>query len=531
MVASARTPWLTCCAALDLLTGSYPGRVWGFSSFGCTAYDPRVRPWYVAGASGAKRLVLVLDRSGSMGSLSVRDSRINVALAAARSVLETLTSADYAQVVSFSTTATVQGNGRLLPMNEQNREALTRYVDSISPAGGTNFADALSTTFNVLDNSQAQEIGSTACRSVILFLTDGAPENGDAAVTRLENWLAGLPAERRDNTFLFTYTLGPDADTRADLQEYPKRMACIGNGVWAPITNNANLRTKMVQYYQFLATGIQRDSVVWVEPYEDINGLGLVTTASLPVYDDTVSPPALLGVAGVDITMSDFNSLAANPDDVLSALISRSQVCGANTFNNCTVELLRGDHACNETLAQQCRAGQDSVPACSIPLPSNPDPFCAGSPFGGDAATYKDLRCCDPKESSAVSGALVGGIIGGVVALIAVAAIVFYCVKRASGSKAPPPVTSSTPAPASAPAPTPAPAPAYPAPATHRPPGANLSYYNTGGAPHAQPGMSYPPPSAGYPAPGGTGYPPAGGPGAPPGYPPANPAPTGGGYV
>ena len=130
---------------------SYPGRVWEFGPDGCGAYDPRIRPWYVAGASGAKRVVLVLDRSGSMGQRSVASSRINVALAAAQSVLETLTAADYAQVVSFGTDAASQGT-QLLPMTADNVGTLSSYVNSISPGGSTDFDAALRERVGLLAN-------------------------------------------------------------------------------------------------------------------------------------------------------------------------------------------------------------------------------------------------------------------------------------------------------------------------------------------------------------------------------------------
>ena len=52
----------------------------------------------------------------------------------------------------------------------------------------------------------------------------------------------------------------------------------------------------MSAYYDFLATGMDRDEVIWTEPYEDANGLGQIVTAAMPVYDRRTSPPGLVAV-------------------------------------------------------------------------------------------------------------------------------------------------------------------------------------------------------------------------------------------
>lgn len=58
-----------------------------------------------AATTGAKRVILIIDRSGSMD----RDypTRMDVAQEAATSVIETLTNADYFGIVSFSSSAQV----------------------------------------------------------------------------------------------------------------------------------------------------------------------------------------------------------------------------------------------------------------------------------------------------------------------------------------------------------------------------------------------------------------------------------------
>lgn len=45
----------------------YPGSPSMEESDGtCQNYDPRIRPWYIAAITGAKNVIIVIDRSASM---------------------------------------------------------------------------------------------------------------------------------------------------------------------------------------------------------------------------------------------------------------------------------------------------------------------------------------------------------------------------------------------------------------------------------------------------------------------------------
>lgn len=66
----------------------------------CPDYDPRFRPWYTTGSSGAKNVVLIIDISGSM-----QGTRIEIAKEAAKSVVNTFSNNDFVGVVTFSNNA------------------------------------------------------------------------------------------------------------------------------------------------------------------------------------------------------------------------------------------------------------------------------------------------------------------------------------------------------------------------------------------------------------------------------------------
>jgi len=71
----------------------------------CGNYDPRRRPWYVAASSGPKDVIVVMDVSGSMSDYG----RMELAIEAAKTIVETLTVADRVAVVPFSDNARILG--------------------------------------------------------------------------------------------------------------------------------------------------------------------------------------------------------------------------------------------------------------------------------------------------------------------------------------------------------------------------------------------------------------------------------------
>lgn len=85
---------------------SWPARDWGadpdpnrngcrVNIGNCQKYEPRFRNWYVVASAGPKNVILILDISGSM----VEKNRLSIMKEAAKSVLETLTFADYFSVI------------------------------------------------------------------------------------------------------------------------------------------------------------------------------------------------------------------------------------------------------------------------------------------------------------------------------------------------------------------------------------------------------------------------------------------------
>jgi len=65
----------------------------------CGSYDPRIRPWFVAAASGPKDVVLVIDGTNSMARI---DGALKVTREAAIAVVETLNVDDFFTNIAFT---------------------------------------------------------------------------------------------------------------------------------------------------------------------------------------------------------------------------------------------------------------------------------------------------------------------------------------------------------------------------------------------------------------------------------------------
>lgn len=404
----------------------FPGNVWGTNGHGCSAYDPRQRSWYVAAASGSKRMTLIIDTSGSMAS----NSRLELAKASAISVIQTLTNADSLAIVGFSTNPTPWKTQHVFATAE-NKAAGIAFIQDLTSGGGTYYAKAFSAAYTLMKNSRAQEIGENACREVIMFLTDGESSDGRSSESVADLIRADFP-----NLHIFSYSLGYGAGSSA-LKDVPKALACQNSGVWAGIADFGNLRAQMAGYYNFLATGLQRTEAVWTEPYEDALGLGQVITAAMPVYDGTFDPPILMGVAGVDIQFSTFTSSGEQYSDILRVLVARSSSCGNSTLTDCQLAALQaaGGEACDENWKLHCGNEDISDLTCadassgSVPA----TPFTCGE-TGAYGSSYEDVACCAGISPGLIAGAVIGGVAG--VLLIACIVKVFVRAKAKAAAAA-----------------------------------------------------------------------------------------------
>jgi hypothetical protein len=271
----------------DQSTGMWPHVP---APLGCiTGYDPRMRPWYSSAATGPKDLIIVLDKSGSMGQAG----RMAAAKAAADAVVDTLNHADFATVVTFSTSASSYST-EMIRADATGRAELKDYINSIHQSGKTNYDAAMSKAFQIMEDSKAAGKTSGCAANTIMFMSDGEITEGKTG----DGFLAHLKALNHADlkTRVFTYALG----FKSDLM---RKIACAHGGLFETLEDGADdiLKEKMARYYEVYATGVHGSGPRWSEVYADAATGQDVLTAAYPVYDLLQTPKQFFGVVGVDI--------------------------------------------------------------------------------------------------------------------------------------------------------------------------------------------------------------------------------------
>jgi uncharacterized protein YegL len=327
----------------------YPAR----QSEGCGDFEAHLRPWYIAGSSGPKNVVLMLDTSGTM-----EGERLSLLKEASKRVVNTLTIYDRITVVTFSSNATAYtaDGGYMFKATADNKQILSDAIDSLTAVGGTNYYEAFDKAFNVLDATIANELNSP-CNTAVIFLTDDGDRNQELGnnlteVTRLVTTrMSQVSAAIQKPALLFTYSLSYSSndDASFDANVFPAQLACaVEYGVWSKVSNDHDLTEALSNYYRLFALGLgaqdQNDPfVAWVEPYVSATPSNtMVTTVSRPCYDRTSSPAIFLGVVGIDVDLRALNAalgsgITATDKDTISHEVIRRIVNPSD--NRCPREL------------------------------------------------------------------------------------------------------------------------------------------------------------------------------------------------
>lgn len=199
-----------------------------------------------------REIIFVIDTSGSMGGVSIRQAKRALEFA-----IERLRDGDRFNVIEFNS------HTRLLfnlprPASYMSREQALRWVAALEAGGGTEMEPAL-------EAALARDSGARGVRQVV-FLTDGAVGNGDA--------LFEVIHERLGESRLFT--VGIDS---APNSHFMRRAAAFGRGTFTYIGAIDEVGERMKMLFQKLESPVmQRIEIRW----PDIAGGVEVFPARLP---------------------------------------------------------------------------------------------------------------------------------------------------------------------------------------------------------------------------------------------------------
>ncbi len=181
---------------------------------------PEVAPAEVAG----KELVLVIDTSGSMGGVSIRQAKQAITRA-----ISSLRPIDHFNIIQFNSTASQLFPGSQ-PASHSNKAMATHYVSQLQANGGTEMAKALDLAL-VSNRANTEAEHSSGLRQVV-FITDGSVGNENALFDQIQHNLT--------NSRLFTVGIGP-----APNSHFMRKAAAFGRGTFTHIDHTAEVETGM----------------------------------------------------------------------------------------------------------------------------------------------------------------------------------------------------------------------------------------------------------------------------------------------
>ncbi|CAD7961024.1 unnamed protein product [Amoebophrya sp. A120] len=298
-------------------------------------YDPRYRPWYAMIASGPKNVIIVIDVSGSMGTMSGASTRLQLAKDAAIKTLDTLVWVDYFLVIAFSNVVTGCAS-MLIPCSTSNVAAAKTWINGLSAGGTTNFRDSLDAAFDRAKRatsfdgtSDPDRCFSAQCKTVVLFLSDGVPDSwGQADYARL-SIVNPAPAT---GFKLFTYALGVGADGTV-----LSALASQHGGEFKSVSDGGNLANTMADYYKKISENRDLTAVRWMQYRDSVSNQNLLA-GCIGIDDKRVGQNnALLAVACMDANiiapLSQLETLSGYTS-FISDYSSNSRKCasGVNPF-------------------------------------------------------------------------------------------------------------------------------------------------------------------------------------------------------
>jgi Ca-activated chloride channel family protein len=193
-------------------------------------------PPAIAPRATARDVTLVLDVSGSMSGVKIRQARD-----AGKQVLGTLSPSDRFRLIDFSTDVRTFREDFVRATPENIREA-NRYLESLRAVGSTNISGALDV---------ALEGGVPSGRlGLVLFVTDGEPTVGERNAEAIASRVERLRRNRR----IFSFGVG--ADLNAALIE---RLAIEGQGTAHFVRPEESVERAVALVAERLATPVITD--------------------------------------------------------------------------------------------------------------------------------------------------------------------------------------------------------------------------------------------------------------------------------
>ncbi|MBV9851879.1 MAG: VWA domain-containing protein [Armatimonadetes bacterium] len=190
-----------------------------------------------------KRVVLVLDRSGSMAGPKIEQARGALAY-----VLQRLRPGDRFNVMTFNESNDILSSDGLLTATQDNIRRGLAFVKDIQAEGGTNIYDALDAALKMFP-AKAEGDGR---QNMVIFLTDGLPTVGNTDQSQIVEYARTL--SRAAGVRLFDFGVGYDVDVH-----FLDRLAQQNKGDSDYVRPEEDIEAKVSRFYEKVASPVLTD--------------------------------------------------------------------------------------------------------------------------------------------------------------------------------------------------------------------------------------------------------------------------------
>lgn len=303
----------------------------------CRKFDVTKRFWYRSAAYGSRNIIILLDIR-----LLMEKDNMPFIKKLLKILIENTTTKDKFNIVSFyEGMNTYLNNTDMVSGGDEAVISINDYWQSLYFGNNCILGPGISSVLTFMKNLKVQNKLSEANTYIIVFssgLINSMMDSEIPLIKQISNYREANPDINFSISFIdFNKNNIILGNHNSLLQE----ISCTNKGLYLNINSDADLY-KLEILFLYMRIGNAFNYVSWTSPYEDGAGLGKVITATLPIYDNTVTPAFLLGVIGTDVLYEDHSKVNMKLSQFGS--IANNKLI----LNECQINQLR-EHKCSNT--------------------------------------------------------------------------------------------------------------------------------------------------------------------------------------
>lgn len=342
---------------------TYPGKI------NCRIYDHKLRPWWNGAVTGSKNIIFLLEVSKLYSS----NAEFEIAKSIAKVINDGASYSDYICFVIYSTE--IDGFKVIQECSDAISDLKTKvkaYIDSL------NYNNIKSTKksidyFTMLDSlfkfiRMSEYTGNTIGSDIFLIhITSGFHPIESQNSDNIFNYYLKLKENlilKYKKLDIYNYLINSNIDIKIF-----NKIACDTNGSTEIVKSSNDIESKVNIFYFSLMISNRHSYVNWAAPYDDANGIGKVTTGSIPIFVLDYGGLTFLGTASADILISSVEKSYDNNMSFIERILKSKSRLNASklTTNTCDLDKIRSLQCTPEEERAHCDSSKvylNTYPDC-----------------------------------------------------------------------------------------------------------------------------------------------------------------------